>query len=101
MQKNNNLLYLMIAILTISMGYFYVDKTNPEFFNDLLKKFSSDKDAVPNDETLPMEEMPDEKTPDTDNSTPEELEVTPDPEVTPPNNEPKEKDGILRRRRDF
>lgn len=93
MNKNNNLLYLMIAILAAAMGYFYISKTNPEFFNDLMKKINHQSDSgLPDDmpqekEIFKDKEIPtDEVEPKTDEpkvSPPTDDELLPPDDVTP------------------
>lgn len=58
MNKNSNFLYLMVAILAVAIGYFYIDKTNPEFFQNSLNKISNKEDSGWEDEAIPQETTP-------------------------------------------
>lgn len=95
MNKNNNLLHLMIAVLAIAIGYFYIDKTNPEFFQGILNKFKNN-DSSWKDETIPQEKI--EEIPEQEVK-PEE----PEEKVTPPTDDellpPEEKSDNSRRHR--
>lgn len=58
--NHNKILYTLIATLTISIGYLYLDKTNPSF----LKKFTNhnwQNDKI--SEEAPKEETPKEDQP--------------------------------------
>lgn len=97
MNKNSNFLYLMIAILAAAMGYFYIDKTNPEFFQNLMNKISNDESGW-KDEVIPQEqEMPKDVKP-----TPPPKEEKDDLKITPPSDEellPQDDDDDRPRRR--
>lgn len=95
MNKNNNFLYSMIIILAIAMGYFYINKTNSEFFQNLMNKISNDKLNWEDekDEVIPQETPKDVKPTQPPKQEKDDLKIAPpsDEELLPQDDKPRKK----------